>query len=148
MATQLMYDPLSEGYKWNLKAKIHRLIGYWCTITTTALHTYLRFAEDLTQEEIEVDDLMADATSMDPDTGTSGNLYVLKDIWEWRGELESQTGLHFAISYRSSGTFGPDVYDEIVLKPVEADYVTEDVLKANERNTVANVIKNNFGGWE
>jgi hypothetical protein len=147
--TTLTYDPLPEGEKWNLANKIHRITGYWCNIVTTGTATYLHFYDvTLTEEQIaEINILMADITAQDPDMGSPGNTYIIKDIWVWRTELEAQTGVKFFITYGSSGIFG-DEDDLIYLKPVEDDYVTERVLSPNERNAVDNVIKQNFGGWQ
>jgi hypothetical protein len=149
MATILSYDPLPEGYGWNLANKIKRDTGYWPSITTTALHTYINFTQDLTPEQIAaVDSLMADAGAQDPVIGIPGNTYVIKDIWEWLSFIEQQTGIKFMLTYGSSGTFGPNVQDLIYMVPVEADGVTELELAPNQRNAVENIIKQNTGEWQ
>ena len=150
MATILAYDPLPEGYGWNLANRIKRDTGYWPGISTTALHTYIKFSEDLTPEQIAaVDALMVDAAgNQDPDLGVPGNTYVIKDIWEWLELIKQQTGVNFFLTYGSSGTFGPNVQDIIYLKPVEADGVTELVLAPNQRNAVENITKQNTGEWQ
>jgi len=145
----LVYDPLPEGYGWNLSNKIHRDTGEWSTISSTSSHTYIRFDNDLEQWQVDaVDALVADINAQNPEIGVEGNTYVIKDIWEWRAQLESLTGIKFFITYGSSGMFGDNVEDLIYLLPVEEDGATERVLSPNERNSVGNIIKQSFGGWE
>ena len=151
MGTKLSYPPLPDGYRWNLLNKINMKIGKWPGTSTTGIATYINFVEDLTAQEItDVDAIMADPnTAQAPVVGViPHNHYVLKDIWEWRGELEIATGINFALTYRSSGTFGPDVYDEIIVQPVDATYQTERDLTNPEKNTVANTIRSQMGDWE
>jgi len=150
MSTKLTYDPLPDGYGWNLANRIKRDTGYWPGISTTALHTYIHFAEDLTQEQIDaVDALMVDAVgNQDPELGVAGNTYVIKDILDWLDFIIQQTGINFFLTYGSSGTFGDNVNDVIYLKPVESDGVTELILSPNERNTIENIIKQNTGEWQ
>lgn len=151
MPTKLSYPPLPEGYRWNLLNKINMKIGKWPGTSTTGNATYLNFIEDLTPQEItDVDTIVGDgSTCQDPVVGViADNHYVLKDIWEWRGELETATGINFALTYRSSGTFGPNVYDEIIVQPVDPTYQTERDLTNPEKNTVAVTIRSQMGDWE
>jgi hypothetical protein len=151
MPTELTYPKLPDGYGWNLSNKIRMRIGYNTTISSTANNTYIRFAEDLVQAEID----QVDAFMVDPDAAQNPiestieeNSYVIKDIWEWRQELETTTGINFAIGYKSSGTFGSKVYDLIVLVPMDANYENEIALTNPQKNSVQNTIRSQMGGWQ
>jgi hypothetical protein len=151
MSTKLTYPPLPDGYRWNLLNKINMKIGKWPGTTTTGNATHISFIEDLTPQEIaDVNAIMADPnTAQNPVEFTEpDNRYVLKDIEVYREQLETAVGFQVAISYKSSGTFGANVYDEIVLQPVTPDYQEELVLTNPQKNTMANTIKSQMGGWE
>jgi len=152
MSTKLTYPKLPDGYGWNLSNKIRMKLGYKNGISSNAHKTFIHFPDnDLVQNEIDqVDVFMANPdTAQDPIESTiEDNQYVIKDIWDWRGELETTTDINFAISYKSSGTFGPNVFDLIVLVPMDENYENEIELTNPQKNTVANTIRSQMGGWE
>jgi hypothetical protein len=153
MPTKLTYPKLPDGYGWNLSNKIRMKIGYKNYISSNAnTNTYIHFPDnDLTQDEIDqVDAIMADPnTAQDPIQSTiEENAYHIKDIWDWRSELETTTGINFAIGYYSSGQFGPNVQDMIILVPMDENYENEIELTNPQKNTVANTIRSQMGGWQ
>lgn len=151
MATKLSYPKLPDGYGWNLSNKIRMKIGKKPGISSTANTTYINFDEDLIQAEIDIVDAIMDDpnTAQEPIESTiTDNSYIIKDIWDWRQELETTTGINFAIGYKSSGTFGPNVYDLIILVPMDVNYENEIELTNPQKNTVANTIRSQMGGWE
>lgn len=143
MSTKLTYSPLPNGYRWNLLNKINYKIGKWPGTATTRTETKLIFVEDLTAQEItDVDAIMAD-----PDTAqnsiefaSANNRKVVKDIWDWRDQIETECGFNVAISYRSSGLKG-EVQDEIVLQGTDPTYQAEKILTNTDRRNLQNALE-------
>ena len=137
MSTKLEYTKLPDGYRWNLLNKIHMKIGKWPGTSTTRTKTYLVFVEDLDQADIDaVDAIMASpASACDAIQFTSsGNRLIVKDIWDWRDQIETETGFNIAITYRSSGLKG-NAMDEIVLQGTDPTYQAQKLLtQSNKRN--------------
>ena len=109
--------------------------GYWPATSTTSNTTHINFIEDLTeQEKTDVNNIVGDgSTACDPVAFVSlGNRIIVKDIWNWRSQLESDAGFNIAITYRSSGTYGSNVNDEIVLQATDPTYQGEKLLTGNE----------------
>ena len=150
MGTTLEYPPLPQGKRWNVIQKISLKTGYWPGTYTTSQKTVFQFIEDLTpQEQIDVDLIIGDGgTCQDPIVFTSlNNTYILKDVFDWHAELEANTGFNIALSYRSSGTYGPDVYDEIVLQPTDPTYQSVKVLGVQDKKAFIVAIED-LGRWE
>jgi len=139
MGTKLIYDPLpTGGYTWNLLNKINMKIGKWPGTSTNSRHTYINFIEDLTAQEIsDVDAVIGDgSTAKDPVVfPTADNKFILKDVWEWKDEIEAACGFNVAITYRSGGTHG-DRIDEIILQPVDPTYQTEKIMTVQENKSL------------
>lgn len=144
MGTDLTYPPLPDGYRWNLLNKINYKIGKWPGTSTNANRTILRFIEDLTPQEIaDVDAIIGDgSTCQDPiQFATQNNRKIVKDIWEWRDQIEAEAGFNVAISYRSSGLKG-DALDEIVLQGTDPTYQAEKILTNTDKRNLQNALEN------
>jgi hypothetical protein len=149
MGTKLSYPPLPDGYRWNLLSKINYKIGKWPGTETNTRETKLEFIEDLTpQEIIDVEAIMAD-----PNTAQSpivfeilNNTFILKDVQEWRAELEAAAGYEIAITYRSSGLQGTAL-DEIVLQPTDPTYQAVRILSNPQKNALVGAVED-LGRWE
>jgi len=144
MGTKLTYDPLpSGGYTWNLLNKINMKIGKRPGTSTNSRHTYIYFIEDLTPQEIaDVDAIIGDgSTAKDPvEFATVNNRYIIKDLWEWRNEIEAELGFNVAITYRSSGTHG-DRIDEIVFQPTDPTYQAEKLLDNTDKRNIVSALE-------
>ena len=144
MGTKLTYDPLpSGGYTWNLLNKINMKIGKRPGTSTNSRHTYIYFIEDLTAQEIaDVDAIIGDgSTAKDSvEFATVNNRYIIKDIWEWRNEIEAELGFNIAITYRSSGTHG-DRIDEIVFQPTDPTYQAEKLLDNTDKRNIVSALE-------
>ena len=142
MGTKLSYPPLPDGYRWNLLNKINYKIGKWPGTATTGNATHLNFIEDLTQDEIDrVNTIMADPNTAQNsiEFAMSGNRLIVKDIWDWRDQIETEAGFNVAITYRSSGLKG-DAFDEIVIQGTDPTYQAEKILtNTDKRNLLAAV---------
>ena len=150
MGTRLTYPPLPDGYRWNILQKIYLKIGKWPGSATTSSETIFNFIEDLSAQEItDVDDLIGDgSTCQDPiKFGIINNTYILKDVYEYRDQLEADAGYNIAITYRSSGTISGTVYDEIVLQPTDPTYQAVKILTNPQKNALASAVEN-LGRWE
>jgi hypothetical protein len=149
MPTTLTYDPLPDGYNWNLREKIRLKIGYFPAHSRTTSHSYLNFDEDLTQQQIDdVDAIVGDGTNaQDPiEFATVNNTFILKDVHDWRDQLETDAGFEIAITYRQSGNKG-DRYDEIVLQATDPTYQAQRILTNPQKNALENAVAN-LGRWE
>ena len=150
MPTQLVYDLLPDGCRWNLLNKIYMKTGYWPRTSDTSKTTYINFTETLSQQGIdEVNAIVGDgSTACDPVVFAAvDNKYIVKDIWEWKEQLETDVGFEIIITFRSSGTYGPNVYDEIVLQPSDPTYQVERVLTNPQKNALVNAVAD-LGSWE
>jgi hypothetical protein len=143
MPTTLTYSPLPDGYRWNLLQRINLKTGYWPGTSTTSSYTYIKFIEDLTQQEIDdVNAIVGDGTTcQDPvKFASQNNRIIIKDVWEWRDQLEADAGFNVAITYQVSGLKGTNP-DEIVLQATDSTYQAEKILKANERNAFMSAVE-------
>jgi hypothetical protein len=151
MATKLTYPKLPDGYRWNLKNKIHIQSGYWSTISETSGQTIIRFAEDLIQTEIDkVDALMASpSTACSPIIyGPANSRLIIPDIWEHRVDLETAFGYNIAISYRQSvSPPDPNALDQIVLQPTDPTYLSHLLMTNPLRNALENALSDQWY-WE
>ena len=131
MGTKLTYPPLSnDGKRFNVTQKIFYKIGYITHTYTTSQITVFLFEEDLTPEEIaDVDAIMSNPnTAQDPiQFAMSGNRLIVRDILDWKDEIEAAVGFNVAITYRKSGLKG-DVFDELVLQGTDPTYQMEKLL--------------------
>jgi hypothetical protein len=151
MSTKLSYPKLPDGYRWNLLNKIRMATGYWPGTWTTGTNTYLEFHEDLNQSEIDtVDAIMASPESAcDPvEFAITGNTYIVKDIWNYRAQIEAACGFNVAIGYKASETPpDPGALDLIVLQPTDPTYQAVKILTNPEKNALENAIIA-LGGWQ
>ena len=150
MGTKLVYPLLPDEYRWNLLNKISYKIGKWPGTSSNSTQTKITFEEDLTPQEIaDVDAIMADPdTAQDPIIFQStGNTYVIKDTWEYRAELIANIGFEVAITYRSSGIFGPKVNDQIIVQPTDPTYQAIRILTNPQKNALVNAVAD-LGAWE
>jgi hypothetical protein len=133
MPTTLKYSfLLSEGYIWNLKNKIFLKTGYQCRTAQPQSGFALHFIEDLTeQEKIDINTIVGDgSTALNPiKFATQNNRFEIKDVENWVKQVETQAGFNTAISYKSSGTYGFDVYDIIVVQPCDPTYQMEYLMQ-------------------
>jgi len=144
MGTKLTYPKLPDGYRWNLLNKINYKIGKWPATATTSLGTGLAFIEDLTAQEIaDVDAIMADPNTAQNsiEFASANNRKIVKDIWDWRDQIETECGFNVAISYRSSGLKG-DTLDEIVLQGTDPTYQSEKLLTNTDRRNLQSALEN------
>ena len=144
MGTKLSYPPLPDGYRWNLLNKINYKIGKWPGTATTGNATNLHFIEDLTAQEIDdVNAIMADANTAQNsiEFASANNRKIVKDIWEWRDQIETEAGFNVAITYRSSGLKG-DALDEIVLQGTDPTYQAEKILTNTDRRNLQSALEN------
>jgi hypothetical protein len=150
MPTTLTYPVLPAGYKWNMLEKIELKTGYRPRSTASdGNQTRIHFIQDLTAEEIaDVDAIVGDGSNaQDPIIFTmTNNTYIVKDIYNWRDQLETETGLNIAITYRSSGNKGSKL-DEIVVQATDPTYQAVKILTNPEKNALVNAIAN-LGRWE
>lgn len=143
MGTKLTYPPLPDGYRWNLLNKIHMKTSYWPGTSTTTSETKLNFIEDLTAQEItDVDTIVGDgSTCQDPVIfAMINNKYIIKDVWEWRDQVEADAGFQVAITYRSSGLKG-DALDEIVVQPTDPTYQAERIMTNPQKNNLLGALE-------
>jgi hypothetical protein len=149
MSTKLTYPKLPYdssnplGYRWNLKAKIYFKIGKWLGLWDNSQQTHVESSEDLSAQEItDVDTIMASPSSAcSPiEFALSGNRIIVKDIWEWRDQIEADAGFNVAITYRSSGNKG-DALDEIVLQATDPTYQAEKILSSPEKNNFVGAVE-------
>jgi hypothetical protein len=151
MPTKLTYLKLPDGYRWNLKNKIYIQTGYWSTISENSSQTFIRFAEDLIQAEIDkVDALMASpSTACSPIIyGPANSRLIIPDIWEHRVDLETAFGYNIAISYRQSASPpDPKALDEIVLQPTDPTYLGHLIMTNPLRNALENALSDQWY-WE
>ena len=144
MGTKLEFNPLPEGYRFNLLNKIYMKTGFWPATSTTSSKTYLNFIEDLTAQQItDVENIIGDgSTCQNPIVfALSNNRYIIKDIWEYRADIEAEVGFNVAITYRSSGTYGSDVYDEIVVQPTDPTYQAQLIMTNPQKNTLLGALE-------
>lgn len=144
MGTKLTYPVLPDGYRWNLLNKINYKIGKWPATATTGLGTHINFIEDLTAQEIDdVNTIMAEPNTAQNSIEfvSANNRKIVKDIWEWRDQIETECGFNVAISYRSSGLKG-DALDEIVLQGTDPTYQAEKLLTSTDRRNLQDALEN------
>ena len=144
MSTKLSYSPLPDGYRWNLLNKINYKIGKWPGTATTGTATKLIFVEDLTPQEIaDVDAIMADPNTAQGsiEFEFTDNRLIVKDIWEWRDEIETEAGFNVAITYRSSGLKGAGVLDEIVLQGTDPTYQAVKILTNTDKRNFLSAVE-------
>jgi hypothetical protein len=142
MATKLTYPRLPDGYYWNLRNKIFYKIGKRAKTRTTGQATYIEFVEDLTpQEEADVNAIMASpSTACDSiEFASANNRKIVKDIWDWRDQIETACGFNVAITYRSSGLKG-NANDEIVIQGTDPTYQMEKLLTNTDRRNLQNAL--------
>jgi hypothetical protein len=145
MPTKLVYPKLPDGYRWNLQNKINYKIGKWPGTTTNARRTYITFVEDLTpQEEAEVNAIMADPNiACGPiEFATQNNRFIVKDIYDWRNQIVSECGFDVAISYRTTGTFGILVQDEIIVQPSDATHQMQYLMQGPDEGKLRSALEN------
>ncbi len=144
--------PISTNYHFNLNSKIlHRISTYTGKIARIVAGDImtLRFERELTPPELTIlnNILAVPDNAYDPvEFATVGNHYVLKDIWEWRDQVETDCGFNVIITYRSSGSKGPR-FDEIVIQPTNSTYDAELILTNPQKNALESAIEN-LGVWE
>jgi len=146
MSTTLTYSFLlpATGYIWNLKNKIFLKTGYWCRTSQPNSGLRLHFTQDLTpQEEEDVHAIVGDgSTAQSPiEFAMQNNRYIIKDVWDWRSQVENDAGFNVAISYRPSGIYGPDVYDEIVVQPCDLTYQMEYLMQGADSGRLRNALE-------
>ena len=143
MATKLTYPPLSnDGNRYNVTQKIFYKIGYITHTYTTSQITVFLFEEDLTPEEIaEVDAIMADPNTAQDSIQFAmiGNRLIVRNILDWKDEIEAACGFNVSITFRRSGLKG-NSFDELVLQGTDPTYQMEKILtNTNKRDFLAAV---------
>ena len=152
MSTHLRYAKLNEqklGF-WSIRQKIKFATGYDCKSYQTDSGFNLVFTQDLTEQEIgAVDSIVLDQDAQGPDVSLQiqNNTFIMRDIWVYRNEIAAEAGFDFSIWFRSSGTFGPNVMDEIVIIPTDPTHTMQRLLTNPQKNNLINAIKSG-DRWE
>ena len=157
MATKLTYPkiPIDTGenrakyWRWNLLQRIRYKTGKHCRTSTTGV-TYIYFDEDLSQAEIDiVNQIMSDyETACAPITfAIQNNTYILRDIYEWKDWFEQQIGFNVIITFRSSGQYGGEVLDEIVIQATDPTYQFEKILTNQDKKAITDTLQSMWY-WE
>jgi hypothetical protein len=122
------FDTLPKGYGWNLRQKIQYALGLkdgQVHINTNPHGSQLLFEVELTSEqESLVEGIMADpekAQLPPEELMVPGNTFVVKDLYEYKKELEMNSGYPLQVYYKQSGRHG-DIYDEIFVIPCDSTY--------------------------
>lgn len=144
--------PISTNYHFNLTSKIrHQISTYTGNIARIIAGDTmtLRFDRDLTSPELTILNsiLAVPDDAYDPvDFATVNNTFILKDIWDWRDQIETDCGFNVIITYRSSGSKGSR-FDEIVIQATNSTYDAERILTNPQKNALENAIQD-LGYWE
>lgn len=144
--------PISTNYHFNLTSKIrHRISTYTGAIARIVAGSsmILRFDRDLTSPELIILNsiLAVPDNAYDPvNFATVNNTFIVKDIWDWRDQIETDTGYNIIITYRSSGSKGSR-FDEIIIQATNSTYDAERILTNPQKNALENAISN-LGNWE
>lgn len=153
MATELSYEPKTHVKLglWSIKQKIYYATGYK-PIKTWQNNTALNFifAENLTPAEIQkIDNIVNHPNAQGPDVSLQlqNNCYIMRDIWVYRDEIATEAGFDFSIWFRSSGIFGSNVLDEIVIIPTDPTHTMQRILTNPQKNNLVNAIKS-CDRWE
>jgi hypothetical protein len=127
MAEYSFDKPISTNYHFNLTSKIrHRISTYTGAIARIVAGDtmVLRFDRELTSPELTILNsiLAVPDDAYDPVIfATIDNHYIVRDIWDWRDQIETDCGFNVIITYRSSGSHGSK-FDEIVIQPTNSTY--------------------------
>lgn len=144
MATRLIYPRIPDGYRWNLLMKIFYRIGKKPGTHSDADITELHWHnDDLSGPEIiAVNEIMAEPNPCDPiDFQTIGNKFIIKDVYEWKDQVEADCGFPVAVTYRVSGLKG-DEPDEIVVQPTDPTYQNEKLMQGPDEGRLRTALKN------
>jgi len=113
-------------------------------------NTYIDFQTDLTQEQIDKINLIVNdpnAQTADVNLQLVNNTYIMRDIWEWRDQIAAESGIDFSVWFRSSGTFGSNIMDEIVIIPTDPTHTMTRLLTKQQKSALeAAIISGNR--WE
>lgn len=146
MSTILSYAPL-EHIKlglWSLRQKIIFKTGYNpIKIWQNSNSFNMEFVEDLTEQEIgTIDDIVNNPNAQGPDVDLQiiNNSYIMRDIYVYRELIAAESGIDFSVWFQPSGTFGPQVMDEIVIIPTDQTHTMQRILTNPQKNALVNAI--------
>jgi len=138
---------------WSIRQKIFFALGIdtsEISMWADSENTYVDFQADLTSEQIDtVNAIVNHADAQGPDTNLQiiNNAYIMRDIWVWRQQIATESGIDFSVWFRSSGTFGSGVLDEIVVIPTDPTHTMQRLLTKQQKSALeAAIISGNR--WE
>jgi hypothetical protein len=152
MPTKLTFPKLSyvKLGLWSIRQKIQFATGYTPHIWSNSQNLFVEFTQDLTtQEEDDVSAIVnhADAQGPNVDLMVVNNSYILRDPWEWRDQIATDTGIDFSLWYRSSGLVGAGIIDEIVIIPTDSTHTAQRILTNPQKNALVEALTDG-NRWE
>jgi len=96
------YPQVSGGYRWNMLQRIYLAIGIEPTSSgDTGGQTFLTFSRELSvAEKASVDAIMSNNPTFPP--VTTNTVFLVKDLWEFKADLEAAMGLNYDMYYYES----------------------------------------------
>jgi len=127
--TEYKYPQIDRttGYSWNAMQRIEQEVGLKPTaIGDSSGFTFVNFSRELTpQEKTILDTLMASNPTLPPTSG--GTKFIIRDVWNQKGLIETQMGFPYKVFYSSSQS-------NSIIDQVELHF--DQVLTTQQRNKI------------
>lgn len=145
MSQDYYYPKAGGDYRWHITQKCKLAIGRGpnAIMDTSDNKTMLRFDPPLSDaDELLVDEIFSDsATACDaPIITVQNNKYVIKDIYEWRAELETNIGFPLTL------WFVKDPPESLKPNMIELQFGSK-LLTVQDKKAVQDAIDALFIGW-
>lgn len=139
MSTELMFPalPTKNVMGWNLRQRIKYKTGATVHYDHDDRRTCIFCDVDLTEEQKkQIAEIVSDARNAfgpDPALVLPGNSIVIRDIFNYKGQVEKRCGFRFQLYNRQTKKFrGSGEQDEILIVPCTDDYQLKRQLSKDE----------------